>query len=75
MEEWEEIATIVYADGATIKSQLNRATGDVCLILARTHDDPDENYVVTQQQAQEIVYVLSKAIVEYNTVIGDEEEK
>jgi len=71
---WEDVATVVYKDGATIKSQIDRDSEDVCLILARTHEDPDQNYVVTKQQANEIIYVLSKAIMMMNEDFREDEE-
>jgi hypothetical protein len=63
---WENVATVLYRDGATIKSLINHDTEAVCLVLARSHEAADENYVITKQQAGEIIYVLSKALMMFN---------
>lgn len=65
-DNWENVATVLYADGAMIRSQINRKTEDICLILSRTHDASDDNYVITRQQAGEIIYALSKALMVFN---------
>ncbi len=62
--DWHDCYKGIYADGATVITRYSDE-GDIELRLARDHATPDQSYVMTRYQANEIIYALSKAVLEH----------
>ena len=53
----------LYADGAMIKTEYSTETEEVSLIIARDNDTPDQEYILSHKQANEIIYAMSRALL------------
>lgn len=54
----------LYADGAMIETGFDATSDDIVLVIARDHDTPDETYIMTAAQANELIHALSKALLD-----------
>lgn len=63
--------TGLYRDGAMIQTSYSLVAPEIKLVIARDHDTPDEVFVMTRGQALELVYALTKALLQQ----GSEEDR